>query len=290
MRCNDCPRQCNALRTETENRGGACKMPLTPRVARVGLHRWEEPCISGTRGSGAVFFSGCPLRCVFCQNEPISHGGFGKPVPPARLAELFAELEAQGAHNINLVSPTHFIRPIAEALEIYRPRLPIVYNTGGYDLPAQIERDLFDVYLFDLKYISPEKSARYSGAGDYFRYAAAAIETACRLTGEPMFDENGLLQRGVIVRHLLLPQATNEAIAVFDWVHEHAPQAIFSLMAQYVPSGKAAQYPEINRKITKREYEKVTAHLLDSGAQNVYLQERSSADVRFVPDFDLTGL
>ena len=289
-RCNACPRRCNAERTANTNTGGYCRMPLKVRLARAGLHFWEEPCISGTHGSGTIFFSGCSLRCVFCQNEQISHKGFGKDVSIERLTEIFAELEAKGAHNIIIVNPTHYFEQIERALSLYRPKIPIVYNSGGYDLPEQIGKNVFDIYLFDLKYISSQASSRYSGASDYFQFASSSILTACKLLGAPQFDTAGILQRGVVVRHLLLPQGTREAIAVFDWLQEYAPQALFSLMAQYFPAAKAHQFAEINRKITKREYEKVVSHILEVRSDGVYLQERSSASKIYVPDFDFSGI
>ena len=267
-------------------------MPLLPRAARAALHFWEEPCISGTKGSGTVFFSGCSLSCVFCQNYEISHNGFGKTVSINRLAEIFRELEAAGAHNINLVNPTHYVYAIKQALDIYRPKIPIVYNSGGYDR-AQTLKELhgyFDIFLMDLKYISSDRARLYSGAADYPEFAKAAVSECCRQQPDCVFDSEGIMQKGVIVRHLILPQGTGEAISVFDWVRENTPSAYFSIMSQYVPCGRAEDYPVINRRITKREYEKVLDYICASSFEKVYFQQRTSADGQYIPSFDLSGV
>lgn len=265
-------------------------MPLFPVIARAALHFGEEPCISGERGSGTVFFSGCSLRCVYCQNEIISHKNSGIKVTPQRLAEIFIELEEQGANNINLVNPTHFIWAIKEALNIYKPKIPLVYNSGGYDDAEVIKENIFDVYLMDLKYVSSEKSLKYSGAADYFEQASKSIKTAYEVTGKPVFDGKGIMQRGVIVRHLVLPLATKEAIKVIDWVKENVGDAYLSIMSQYLPLARAKVFPEINRKITKREYEKVLDYALDSGLENIYIQEPSSASDTYIPEFNGKGV
>ncbi len=265
-------------------------MPLFPVVARAALHFGEEPCISGKNGSGTIFFSGCPLSCVYCQNYEISHLKKGVLITPQRLSEIFRELEQKGAHNINLVNPTHFIWAIKEALSIYRPKIPLVYNSGGYDLPQVIKEDIFDIYLMDLKYISDEKALKYSKAENYFEYAEKSIKTAYKLCSESVFDSQGIMQKGLIIRHLCLPLATNEAIRVIDWVSENTPKAYLSIMSQYFPTGKAEQYSEINRKITKREYEKVLSYVMEKNLENVFVQERSSADKTYVPEFDFEGL
>lgn len=262
-------------------------MPLNPRIARADLHFWEEPCISGQNGSGTIFFSGCALRCVYCQNYEISHLGGGENKTVAELADIMRELEGRGAHNINFVNPTHYIWAIREALKIYRPKIPLVYNSGGYDSLSVIKEDIFDIYLLDLKYISTEKALRYSGVADYFSVAAAAIKTAYKLKGTPVFNKNGIMQSGVIVRHLVLPMSTGEAIRVTDWVCENTPNAYFSVMAQYLPCGRAELYPELNRRITRREYEKVTDYICSRNMQNVYIQERSSAKTDYIPKFNL---
>ncbi|MCQ2449025.1 MAG: radical SAM protein [Clostridia bacterium] len=267
-------------------------MPLLPRVARAALHFWEEPCISGTNGSGTVFFSGCSLKCVFCQNEPISHGGVGKDISVERLAKIFAELEKAGAHNINLVNPTHYAEAIRRAFEIYRPAIPVVYNSGGYDKSETLEMlaPFVDIYLMDFKYQDPQHAFAYSGAADYPVLAADAIRTCYSLQPQCIFDEAGIMQKGVIVRHLLLPQATRDAMAVFDWVRQNTPNAYFSIMSQYFPTGAALQMKPINRRVTAREYEKVLNYILDSGFENCYMQERASAAEEYVPPFDFTGV
>ena len=285
--CNDCPRHCNAVRDKFR---GFCGVGSLPRVARAGLHFGEEPPISGKNGSGTVFFSGCSLKCVFCQNFNISHKKYGKDISVERLAEIFRELEASGAHNINLVTPTHYISAIKEALKIYRPGIPIVYNSSGYDDIKVIEEDIFDIYLFDLKFISRDKSKRYAACENYFDIASEVIKKAYSIKGEPIFDENGIMQRGVVVRHLILPQSTNDAISIINWLYENTPQICLSIMSQYVPMYKAEYFKEINRPITKREYEKVLSAAFDKNFTEVYTQQMSSATTEFIPKFDLTGI
>ncbi len=284
MLCNACPRRCNAQRDELTGEG-YCGMPLYPVVARFMLHFGEEPSISGQNGSGTVFFSSCSLNCVFCQNEEISHKRKGERITPQRLAQIFKELEDMGAHNINLVNPTHFIWAIKEALNIYHPKIPLVYNSSGYDNFEVINENIFDIYLMDLKYISGEKSLKYSGAYDYFEKAEKAIKTAYSLTGKPKLNKNGIMQKGLIVRHLVLPLATKEAIKVIDWFSDNTPNAVLSIMSQYVPLARAKDFPEINRKITNREYEKVLDYLMGKNLENVYIQERNSATTELIPDF-----
>lgn len=287
MICNLCPRRCRATRTETENLTGYCKMPLLPRVARADLHFWEEPIISGKNGSGTVFFSGCPLSCIYCQNSEISQGRKGRNITVAQLADIFRELEERKAENINLVTPTHYAMAIKEALDIYRPNIPIVYNSGGYERPETLKmlEGYIDVFLLDFKYISSQRAYEYSSAEDYPQYAMAAIIEAVRQQPKAVI-ENGIMGKGVIIRHLLLPRATNEAVKVFDWVFENAPEAYFSLMSQYLPLHKALEHPVINRKVTAREYEKVIDHILDSGFERVFIQQRNSADKKYIPKFD----
>lgn len=290
MLCTQCPRKCGALRTETQG-GGFCQMPALPVLARAALHHWEEPCLSGTRGAGTVFFSGCTLNCVFCQNEQISRKNFGKPVTPARLREIFEILIAQGAHNIDLVSPTHFTHVLAQVLETPLP-VPVVWNSGGYD-SVETLRTLdgkVDVYLPDLKYLTPARAEKYSGAADYPEIAKAAILEMHRQAGPPVF-EDGLLKRGVLVRHLLLPGGLNEAKAVMDWVAETFPGGgvVFSLMSQYVPLGRAAQFPEIDRPLRPSEARAAGEYMAALGLEG-YTQERDAADGSYVPCFDLTGI
>ncbi len=291
MKCKLCPRQCNALRTETNNKDGFCKMPLLPKVARAALHFWEEPVISGSNGSGTVFFSGCSLSCVYCQNYGISHGSEGKAVSYERLAEIFRELETKGAHNINLVSPTHYALAIKKALEIYKPKIPVVYNSGGYDSVNTLKllENYVDIFLMDMKYVTNERAEKYSLAGNYPEIAKAALKECYRQKPKCVI-EDGIMKKGIIVRHLMLPQATKEAMAVFDWVRENMTDSYFSIMSQYLPLGKAAEMPIINRKVTAREYEKVVDYISEFDFPNVFIQERKSANKGFIPDFDFTGV
>lgn len=289
MKCNRCPRACNAERTNTQNSGGYCQMPLLPRVARASLHAWEEPCISGKNGSGTIFFSGCSLSCVYCQNSEISHNNVGYDLSVEELVHLFKKLENEGAHNINLVNPTHFSDAIFEALTLYKPMVPVVWNSSGYECVETLRRfeGLVDIYLMDLKYLCEERAVRYSNAKNYPSVATKALQECYRQKPTLKYDENQLLQSGVIVRHLILPQGTKEAIRCFDWVRENLPNAVFSMMGQYVPHHKASDFPEINRQITKREYEKVLAHICDSDFKNVYYQDLSSAAKNYIPDFSM---
>ena len=291
MVCTQCPRSCGARR-EALVPGGVCAMPLEPVVARAALHLWEEPPISGTQGAGTVFFSGCNLRCVFCQNSSISQEGFGKPVTEERLREIFHELIAQGAHNIDLVTPTHFTHAILEALDQPLP-VPVVWNSGGYE-SAETLRKLegkVQIYLPDLKYLSPERAARYSAAPDYPAVAAAAIREMFRQTGPCQFDGQGLLKRGVLIRHLLLPGGVHEAKAVMDWVAGEFPRGsvYFSLMSQYVPMGRAAEFPEIDRRLRKSEIRAAQEYMAALDLPG-YIQEDASASAAYVPAFDLTGV
>ncbi|MDD4716264.1 MAG: radical SAM protein [Oscillospiraceae bacterium] len=244
MICTICPRRCGGIRTEQRGTG-ICKMPALPVVARASLHPWEEPCISGTRGSGTVFFSGCALRCGFCQNEPISLGGFGKPISVSRLREIFEELVRQGATNINLVTPTQFALPIFEALRAPLP-VPVVWNSGGYDSVSALRllEGKIQIYLPDFKYADPELARLCSGAEDYFAVAKAAVSEMVRQTGPCVLDGNGLLRRGVLIRHLMLPGKLQNTKAVIDFVaNAFPPGAVwFSLMSQYVPMDGARSW------------------------------------------------
>lgn len=290
MICRLCPRRCGAERTDTAG-AGVCGMPALPVLARAGLHPWEEPPISGTRGSGTVFFTGCALGCVFCQNEGISHGNFGRTVSAARLREIFQELTAQGAHNINLVNPTHFAHAILAALR-EPPEVPVVWNSGGYDSVETLRglEGKVQVYLPDLKYLDAAGAARYSGAEDYPEIAAAAIREMVRQTG-PYVLEEGLLKRGVLIRHLILPGRVREAKAVMDWAAESFPPhtVLFSLMSQYVPLGRAAAFPEINRRVRPSEIRAAETYFAATGLDG-FTQELLSATEGFIPNFDLTGV
>ncbi len=289
-KCNLCPRHCAALRT-TETGNGLCQMGSTAVVARAALHFWEEPCISGTRGSGAVFFSGCNLHCVFCQNDQISRDNFGKRVSPAELSNIFRRLVEQGAENINLVTATHFVPSVLQALQLYRPPVPVVYNCGGYESVETLRalQGLVDIYLPDFKYGLCDAAERYSAAPDYPETAKAALLEMHRQQPACTYDERGMMQNGMIVRHLILPGNTRSSIAALEWLAQALPYVPVSLMAQYLPCGRAAEFPEINRRITQREYDKVLDKLFSLGLDG-FVQERSSAKKNFIPSFNLEGV
>ena len=291
MICTLCPRRCAAVRTETAGEG-FCAMPVLPVAARAGLHFWEEPCVSGVRGSGAVFFSGCVLGCVFCQNGRISRERWGRPITVARLREIFEELIAQGAHNINLVSPTPFVPAIREALQPPLP-VPVVWNTGGYDRAETLGRldGRVDVYLPDLKYLDSDTALRCSGVPDYPEIAQRAIREMVRQTGPCRFDDNGMLLKGTIIRHLILPGQTGQAKAVMDWTaREFEPGTVlFSLMSQYTPWGDLSAVPELNRRLRPGEIRSAREYMENLGLDG-FTQERTSAKEEYTPPFDLTGI
>lgn len=277
-------------RRDAQSGEGFCGLPATPVVARAGLHLWEEPCVSGARGSGAVFFSGCVLRCVYCQNHAISHENFGKPVSVERLREIFWELIGQGAHNINLVSPTPFAPAIREALAEPLP-VPVVWNTGGYERVETLRslEGKVQVWLPDLKYVDSGLSRDLSGAVDYFGAASAAIEEMVRQTGNYVL-ENGLLKRGVLIRHLMLPGRLENTKAVLDWVAEtfRPGQVLLSLMAQYTPQPGAEGL--LSRRVTGAEYRAALRYMENLGITDGYCQDAASARAEYTPDFDLTGV
>ena len=287
--CSDCPRSCNALRGEIGS--GFCRMGADPVIARAAPHYDEEPVISGTRGSGAVFFSGCSLRCRFCQNYPISHGGFGKTVDVARLRKIYFDLIDKGVHNINLVNPTHFSDAILESLEGGLP-VPVVWNSGGYEKVENIRRfeGKVQVYLPDLKYIEPESARKYSAARDYFDYAGPALKEMLRQTGPVELDDDSIIHRGTIVRHLILPGCARESMAILDWIADELPGAWVSLMAQYLPFGNVQGLDALDRRLTQEEYDAVVDHLIDLGLEDGFVQELTSSDEKYIPAFDLTGV
>ncbi len=285
--CNNCPRKCNVDRKTTR---GLCGVGEHFKVARAGLHFGEEPCISGKRGSGTIFFSGCSLKCVFCQNYTISHEYFGKEVSDDEFIDIIKRLEDSGAHNINLVTPSHYYNQLDRVFNKYKPSVPIVFNTSGYDSLEFIKRDIFDIYLTDIKYYSSEKSLKYASCSDYYDVAMSALNEAVSLKGAPQFDSDGILKRGVVVRHLILPQNTNESISIIENLSSVSENIVFSLMSQYVPLYKACEHKELNRKITKREYEKVLSKCFDINFAQMYIQDKSSATEEFIPSFDLTGV
>ena len=289
MICTLCPRRCGAERTETEGHG-FCGMPAGLRVARAALHLWEEPPLSGTRGSGTVFFSGCTLRCCYCQNREISAGGFGRAITTGRLREIFEELIAQGAHNINLVTPTHFLPWLLPALAPKLP-VPVVYNCGGYESVETLRllEGKVDVYLPDLKYADAALAARLSAAPDYFPAATAAIREMFRQTG-PYVMEDGLLRRGVMIRHLVLPGQLDNTRRCIDWVAQtFSPgQVLFSLMSQYTPQ-PGSEGP-LGRHVTAGEYRSAVDYMKNCGITDGFTQERTAAREEYTPPFDLTGV
>lgn len=285
--CTLCPRRCGADRAVSR---GYCGSGEKLRIARAALHFWEEPPVSGTRGSGAIFFTGCSLRCAFCQNSTISaEHAHGRDFDTAGFIALMQSLESEGAHNINLVTPTHFAGRIAAALRQYKPHVPVVYNCGGYESAETLRslEGLVDIYLPDFKYADDELAVRLSNAPDYRETARRALREMVRQTGKNVYGDDGLLQRGVIVRHLILPAHTRNSLAVLDLLAAEFPAVPVSLMAQYVPMGRVpeeAQFADVNRRVTAREYRKVLDHMMALGLDG-FCQERSAAKARYVPDF-----
>ncbi len=291
--CNICPRKCNTDRSYLK---GYCQGGKNAKVALVSIHNWEEPSISGKNGSGTVFFSGCNMRCVFCQNHDISHGSKGIEITDERLAEIFIEQQQRGVHNINLVSGGHFVPNIINALKKAKQnglKIPVVYNSNGYESVETLKKleGLIDIYIPDLKYMDDEYAKKYSSAPYYFETAIKAIKEMYRQTGKNTFDENGMMTKGVIIRHLVLPSLKNDSIKVIDAIKENFGENVYvSIMSQYTPVFKANEHKEINRRITTFEYEKVTEHFLDIGLTNGYMQKRSSATSDYTPCFDLSGV
>ena len=288
--CTLCPRRCGVDRTRGQL--GFCKMPGQVHAARAGVHYWEEPVISGSFGSGAVFFSGCTLKCAFCQNYDISQENFGKPLTSAELRAAFERLIDEGVQNINLVTPTHFLPDILPALEPKLP-VPVVYNCGGYESVEtlwQLEGKI-DVYLPDFKYSDNALAKKLSSAPDYFETASAAILEMYRQVGKPVI-EGDEMKRGVLVRHLVLPGCVDNSLGVLDWVAEHfrSGDILFSLMSQYVPMGRAVEMPPFDRRITELEYDSVLSYMMLLGIEDGYTQDFSSAERGYTPSFDLTGL
>lgn len=287
--CTLCPRMCGVDRTVQT---GYCGSGSLAKVARAAKHHWEEPCISGTQGSGTVFFSGCTLGCVFCQNREISRGGTGREVTPEHLADIFRRLEAQGVHNLNLVTPVHFTQQILQAFQLYRPAVPVVMNTGGYERVETLRQweNTVQIYLPDLKYHSSELSAKYSAAPNYFEAASKAILEMHRQQPKLVW-EGDLLKQGLIIRHLVLPGCVKDSMKVLDFLHENLPKDSFllSLMSQYTPTPACAALPEINRRITTYEYRKVADRAAEMGFSG-FAQDRRSAKEEYTPPFDLEGV
>ena len=280
---------CGAHRPLTGKGDGFCTLPALPGICRADKHMWEEPDISGEKGSGTVFFSGCVLRCEFCQNSVISRQSCGKTVNAQELAEIFRRLESEGVHNINLVSPTPYYPIITEALDIYRPAIPIVCNTSGYERVETLKKleGYIDIYLPDFKYSSAEAAKKYSAAPDYPDVALAAIKEMVRQVGTPVHGDDGMMKKGVMIRHLILPDNTENSLGVLDMIADELPPDIYvSLMAQYFPTGNET-HSEISRKITKEEYDTVSGYMMLLGLENGYMQEHESADSSYVPDWNM---
>ena len=292
--CRLCPRECGVDRTAGKT--GFCGMTSDVMAARAALHFWEEPCISGTEGSGAVFFSGCTLRCVFCQNHEIAAGAVGKPVTEERLSQIFLELQEKGANNINLVTATQFLLTVIPALRRAKESglaIPIVYNTGGYEKVETLRllEGLVDIWLPDCKYRSTELAARYSRAADYPETVKLALAEMVRQTGEPVFDRRGMMKKGVIVRHLVLPGCVSDSKDVLEYLWDTFGNRIYvSIMSQYTPLPHVAAYPEINRKVTDEEYEEIVDYARFLGMSQVYIQEGGCVGESFIPAFDYEGI
>lgn len=288
--CILCPRNCGVDRTTTL---GVCQVSAKVKVARAALHFWEEPCISGTKGSGAVFFSGCSLHCVFCQNEEISHGKVGQEITIEELAGLYMDLQNQGANNINLVTGTHYIPQIVESVTIARKKglnIPIIYNTSGYETVESLRllEGIVNTYLPDFKYMDNSLALKYSHAKDYPDVAKEAIAEMVRQCGKPQFDNNGFIKSGVIVRQLLLPGHVKDAKSIVKYLYETFGDRIYiSMMSQYTPMPHiASKYPELNRRVTKREYDSLINYAIDLGVENAFIQDRAVAKESFIPEFN----
>lgn len=292
-KCTICPISCGTDRTARKGSCGAGAMPI---VSKAFLHQWEEPCISGEKGSGTIFFSGCNMHCVFCQNHDISQEGFGKEITVNRLAEIMLELQAQGAANINLVTPTPHMLHIIEAVRIARDKgikLPIVYNTNGYETLETIEllRGTVDIYLPDIKYFNDKHALKYSKTKNYFEVASAAIKAMIEQVGYPVFDEEGMMIKGVLIRHLIMPDLLEDSKSILRWIRDElGEKAYVSLMCQYTPMYHALEFEEINRKLDDWEYEYIVDYFFKLGLENGFVQDYSSATEEYTPDFDLSGV
>ena len=290
--CSLCPRRCGADRAAGQT--GFCGAPETPVVARAAPHFGEEPCISGTRGSGAVFFAGCNLRCVFCQNYALSRNQLGREITVQRLRDIFLELRDQGVHNINLVTPSHDARAIAQALDGLELGVPVVWNSSGYESVETLRmlEGLVQIYLPDLKYADAALAARYSAAPDYPETARAAILEMFRQTGPFRMDGDGLLQSGVLIRHLILPEQGDNSRRVIDWVSDtfEPGDVLFSLMSQYTPMGELSAFPELQHTVSPALNAAIYAHLLDSRIEDGFYQDLEAATGEMIPKFDGTGV
>lgn len=293
MVCNICPRRCGAERGDSTP-GGVCASPALPRIARAAPHFGEEPCISGANGSGTVFFSGCNLRCVFCQNAQISRGGTGKTVNVSRLRDIFLELQDKGVHNINLVTASHYVEPVAEALREAKLNIPVAWNSSGYDSVEALRRleGLVQIYMPDLKYGSSDIARRYSAASDYPEVARAAILEMYRQTGSFVLDENDMLKSGVLIRHLILPENERNSREVIDFVADNFPgdMVLFSLMSQFTPMPGTERFPELQKTVTPELNDRLIDYMCARGIEYGFWQEPDSASGDMIPAFDLTGV
>ena len=292
--CTLCPRNCHVDRINGQK--GYCREAAELVVARAALHMWEEPCISGASGSGTVFFSGCAVGCVYCQNKPIARGLTGKQITIERLSDIFLELQSQGANNINLVTPTHYVPQIIEAVENARGRglgLPIVYNSSGYEKTKTLAllEGIVDIYLPDLKYFSKEIAKKYSNCEDYFPIAAAAIKEMVRQAGKPVFRPDGLMAKGVIVRHLTLPGYLEDSKNVIQYLNQaYGKQIFISIMNQYTPLANLERYPELNQTVNPADYDELIEYAISLGVENGFIQDGEAAKESFIPEFDETGV
>lgn len=292
--CRRCPRDCGVDRKS--GRTGVCGVDAGIYIARAALHMWEEPCISGESGSGTVFFSGCPLRCIYCQNARIADATIGKQITVERLAEIFQELAWKGAANINLVTPTHYTEEIIQAARLARDRgfqLPIVYNCSGYEKVETLRKleGIVDIYLTDFKYMDTDLAGEYSHAPDYPVVAKAALQEMVRQQSIPVFDPRGMMQRGVIVRHLLLPGAVRQAKEILEYVyHTYGNQIYISIMNQYTPLPQVEEHPKLGRRVTGREYDRLLDYAVSLGIEQAFIQEGGTAKDSFIPAFDYEGV
>lgn len=293
MVCNDCPRKCGAIRLDDKS-GGVCSSPVSARISRAAPHFGEEPCISGERGSGTVFFTGCNLKCVFCQNREISRGGVGKIVSAERLRDIFLELQDKGVHNINLVTASHFVPEVVKALAMAKLEIPVVWNSSGYDSVETLKRleGLVQIYMPDLKYMDSNLARRYSLAPDYPEVAAAAIKEMYRQVGDFVLDNEDMLLSGVLIRHLILPEAEENSRAVIDFVADNFPsdKVLFSLMSQFTPMPGTEKFPELQNRITKETNDALCDYMVQRGIEYGFWQEPDSATDEMIPKFDNTGV
>lgn len=292
--CTICPRNCHADRTIGNS--GFCHSGVLPKAALASIHKWEEPCISGIRGSGTVFFSGCNLHCIFCQNYAVSNENFGKEITIERLADILIEQQNRNVHNINLVTPSHFLPQIRDAILLAKKRglsIPIVYNTNGYEKVESLKllEGLIDVYLPDIKYYDEKFALEFSNAPNYFETASDAVLEMYRQVGKNCFSANGLLEKGVLIRHLILPGCKEDSKKILDWIKKNFGNTVFvSLMNQYTPMYKALTNKQLSRRLTTFEYQKVVDYFLEIGLENGYIQKKSSAKSSYTPLFDLKGI